>query len=80
MAHELGHFLGLWHTVEHNGSLEDPIADTAGCTPARKTSRRRESICPKAAENLMFWSTSKSTLTAGQAKVARRHPSLRALP
>jgi hypothetical protein len=30
-AHETGHFLGLFHTTEQNGSNFDPLADTGKC-------------------------------------------------
>jgi hypothetical protein len=30
-AHECGHFLGLYHTTEATGGLEDPLTDTASC-------------------------------------------------
>lgn len=30
-AHETGHFLGLFHTTEQNGSDYDPLTDTAKC-------------------------------------------------
>ncbi|HET9751481.1 MAG TPA: hypothetical protein VFP52_00915 [Myxococcales bacterium] len=30
-AHETGHFLGLFHTTEQNGSDFDPLADTGTC-------------------------------------------------
>ena len=32
LAHELGHFLGLWHPTEMNGMTQDPIRDTETCT------------------------------------------------
>ncbi|MBA2664807.1 MAG: hypothetical protein H0U74_21140 [Bradymonadaceae bacterium] len=31
MAHEIGHFLGLRHTTEHQGAEHDPITDTPQC-------------------------------------------------
>ncbi|HEX9308381.1 MAG TPA: hypothetical protein VF894_12870 [Anaeromyxobacter sp.] len=30
-AHEIGHWLGLFHTTEQDGTLFDPISDTAPC-------------------------------------------------
>jgi hypothetical protein len=30
-AHEIGHWLGLYHTTEQGGELFDPVADTATC-------------------------------------------------
>ncbi len=32
MAHELGHFFGLFHPTERNGFTQDPIDDTDTCT------------------------------------------------
>ncbi|HVK83862.1 MAG TPA: hypothetical protein VM513_07130 [Kofleriaceae bacterium] len=46
MVHELGHFLGLFHTTEANRSIHDPIADTPECTSAAST-------CPDG-HNIMF--------------------------
>ena len=31
VAHEAGHFMGLYHDTEHLGNIVDPIADTATC-------------------------------------------------
>lgn len=31
LAHEIGHFMGLYHTSERNGADHDPIDDTAEC-------------------------------------------------
>jgi hypothetical protein len=31
MAHEMGHFMGLFHTTETNGTSTDPIEDTPSC-------------------------------------------------
>ena len=42
IAHEAGHFLGLYHVIEAEGTLFDPISDTATCpcsTCASATSR-----------------------------------------
>jgi hypothetical protein len=35
VAHEAGHFLGLYHTTEYIGSWVDPIGDTATCLCTR---------------------------------------------
>ncbi len=32
MAHELGHFLGLYHPTEMNGVTQDTISDTPTCS------------------------------------------------
>ena len=69
-AHELGHYLGLYHTVESDGT-NDFIDDTANC-PATGTS----SACPVAGGGyLMHWqAVGGSTITAGQTHVILGHP------
>ncbi|MBN2360239.1 MAG: hypothetical protein JXR83_12375 [Deltaproteobacteria bacterium] len=67
LAHELGHYLGLYHTTD-TGSRHDPISDTPECetgTPADQ--------CPDFG-NLMFLLTplrDDLVLTPGQVRVAR---------
>lgn len=75
IAHELGHFLGLWHTDEGDGSLHDPIDDTPQCTASGAV--LSPEACPVQSKYLMFWSPKGVTLTAGQSKVARLSPALR---
>jgi hypothetical protein len=67
-AHEVGHYLGLYHTSERDGMEHDPIADTPECAAGA-------SACPDAS-NVMFWTGGggRSKLTAGQGVVMRRHP------
>ena len=67
-AHEIGHYLGLYHTSERDGRQHDPIADTAECGEGAIT-------CPDGG-NIMFWTGggARSRLTAGQGVVMRRHP------
>jgi len=71
-AHEVGHFLGLRHTTELDGTA-DPIADTPSCP-----SRTELEACPDY-RNLMFPRFPLDpglTLTAGQIAVIRRNPIL----
>ena len=75
IAHELGHFLGLWHTDEGDGSLHDPIEDTPVCDKAGEV--LSPTACPVQAKYLMFWSPKGTTVTAGQSKVVRLSPALR---
>lgn len=73
MAHEMGHFLGLYHTTESNGAW-DAITDTAQC-PA--------SGCSDASlRYLMHWnaSTGGAVVTNGQGLVLRGHPLVAAAP
>lgn len=67
LAHELGHFLGLFHTREPVGGVFDPISDTAERDPGAKA-------------NLMFFNVSQArstALTANQLQVVRRSPAVR---
>lgn len=73
LAHEIGHYLGLYHTRESAGGLVDPILDTAPCTglPAGTCD-------PDQPPNLMHYAVFEAShLTAGQGLVLRGHPLLR---
>lgn len=68
-AHEMGHFLGLYHTRESNVFGADPIFDELDDTYEDADSVR---------DNLMFFAIDQSTaLTADQATVLRSHPLVR---
>jgi len=60
IAHEIGHYLGLYHSTESNGALHDTLLDTA----------------ENDTQNLMFWAYSQEqkTLSANQGHVIRSHP------
>ncbi|MEY3014170.1 MAG: hypothetical protein RIT45_2905 [Pseudomonadota bacterium] len=66
MAHELGHFLGLFHTTEAANGNAAPTADPLPDTPV------------PAPKNLMHWSVTQNnrTLSHEQAQVLRRSPAL----
>lgn len=70
MAHEVGHFLGLRHTTEHDGT-PDPITDTPTCvTP------KLGWVCSDAG-NFMFpfsLGSGQDGTSDGQAFVVRRNP------
>lgn len=72
-AHEIGHFVGLAHTVEsaQNGGGHDDITDTLEC-PSTGTN----SVCSTAGGGyLMHWqAVGGSTITDGQGLVIRGHP------
>jgi len=68
VAHEMGHYLGLYHTAESDGQTWDIILDTLEC-PGECTSA--------SGGYLMHWqyfSASMPTITAGQAHVILGHP------
>jgi hypothetical protein len=70
-AHEVGHYLGLFHTVESTGG-HDIIDDTLEC-PANGT----DSVCPTVGGGyLMHWSVlgTDPILTDGQGRVMLGHP------
>ena len=73
-AHEIGHYLGLAHTVEQTGEHDD-IVDTDDC-PASGTS----ALCRTTGGGyLMHWqAVGGTTVTNGQGLVARGHPHMAA--
>ena len=88
MAHESGHFLGLYHTVERNGLAlpdgeiqgEDPLSDTTTCpdsADADMDGRLSPAECAgMGADNLMFWSPGNDSraLTSQQGQIVGRNP------
>ena len=77
LAHEIGHFLGLWHTDEHDGILHDPLHnDTPECKPPVTVEN-----CPlQTVQNLMFWTLAGAgkypQVSTDQRLVVRRSPAL----
>lgn len=91
-AHELGHYLGLWHNTEGTGTRHDPVSDTKECPASCDTTGdgylqweecddqpHNAPECRGPAKNLMFWATGATgrTLTPGQAFVLLRNPLVR---
>lgn len=87
VAHEIGHYLGLFHTTEANGeSLSggqngvDPIPDTPVCpdsADANSDGVLSATECASAdGDNLMFWSPPNSArnLSSGQSTIMRLNP------
>lgn len=74
LAHELGHFLGLWHTTEQGAAGYDKLADTPECVSGTQLAD-----CPDR-QNLMFpWyldSPEPLSFSAGQAAVLAQSPFL----
>lgn len=78
MAHEIGHFLGLFHTTEIRGG-NDPLDDTPACSPTIVQHPEQVFDCPDA-ENLMFPTALPGTaneLTALQVETTLINPLLR---
>jgi hypothetical protein len=75
LTHEIGHYLGLYHTSERNGSNHDPISDTPQC-------ESEFSCSDDFRRNLMtssFWlqggpPSFRNRFTEGQGKIMRGHP------
>ena len=80
LAHELGHYLGLFHTSEVDGLILEPLPDTPECDyhhDADGDGYVLPEECEDAgADNLMFWAASGDTLSAQQGDVIRRMPVL----
>ncbi len=80
MAHEGGHWLGLWHTSEQNGQLFDPLVDTPECGSAQDANKDKlvtSSECSGfGADNLMFWEAgpTASKVSGNQGFVLVRNP------
>jgi hypothetical protein len=80
MAHEGGHFLGLFHTTEKGGGTYDPLSDTPECTTDDDGNGTFSSTeCEgTGAENLMWWATNAgATASADQAWVVARSAAVR---
>ncbi len=77
MTHELGHFMGLFHTSEAKGLVLDPFDDTAECRLDRDADRNGivnggECGMEGGADNLMFWEVVGTRLSVEQGDVLRR--------
>ncbi len=81
VAHEIGHYLGLFHTIEKDGFAWDPLEDTPVCG-AENDANGDNLLAPSecdglGGDNLMFWTGTEdsSVLTDDQGWVFR-HSSL----
>jgi hypothetical protein len=83
LAHEGGHYLGLYHPSEKTGTTHDPLLDTPECTPSADTNQdgnvdARECV-GKGSDNVMFWQGAafpQRKVTNDQRFVLLRNPSL----
>ncbi len=79
IAHEIGHFLGLFHTTEQSRTRFDPLDDTGECEPGMS-----DFVNPRECDtrNLMWpWLESAAgNLTRDQSWVLRRNPLVRSVP
>jgi hypothetical protein len=76
LAHEIAHYLGLFHTSEADGSVYDALADTPECRGDRDAAGDgldADDCQDAGADNLMFWARTTGTqLTADQRAVLKR--------
>jgi len=81
LAHEIAHYLGLFHTSEADGRVLDNLADTPACLPdqdALGDGLDRLDCVDHGADNLMFWAKATgTTLTPLQREVLAGSPLLR---
>ncbi len=68
MAHETGHYMGLFHLSEKDGNTHDPLTDTPECSnDANGDGMVGPDECVgRGAENLMFWSVTGAVAISGQ--------------
>jgi len=73
IAHETGHFLGLFHTSELDGTVLDPIDDTPICGPERDTDGDGFLLAAECmgagGDHMMFWAAQGDVVSRGQAAV-----------
>ena len=80
MAHEGGHYLGLFHTSESGGSSHDPLPDTSECKANNDSDFdgyvTTKECAGKGSDNFMFWLAAEGSdrVSAEQGRVVRRNP------
>ncbi|MFT7578485.1 MAG: hypothetical protein ACI9MR_000143 [Myxococcota bacterium] len=78
MAHEAGHWLGLNHTTEQDGTAYDPIRDTPECPPSADEDGDGQLSGEECAEYdgqfVMFWEGKGLRISPHQALVLRSTP------
>ena len=74
LAHELGHYMGLYHTSEKDGKDHDPIADTLQCSETFSCEEEFEFNIMTSAFWLSGPQSKRHKFTEQQGAVIRRHP------
>ena len=73
LMHEIGHFLGLFHTSESSGAVLDPLTDTPECGSEQDLDHDHSlsafECMGHGGDNLMFWTGAGATLTPQQISV-----------
>ncbi|HEY8426818.1 MAG TPA: hypothetical protein VIL20_00525, partial [Sandaracinaceae bacterium] len=76
IVHEIGHFMGLFHSSEFDGTVSDPFPDTPECRADRDANGdgfvAPEECFDAGAENLMFWAGTGTSLSPQQGELMRR--------
>ncbi len=69
LAHEIGHYLGLFHTSESDGQTHDPVDDTPECPSSSDTDGdgvvSGQECRGTGSEYLMFWTVDIGLLSSG---------------
>ncbi|VAX14826.1 hypothetical protein MNBD_NITROSPINAE04-1272 [hydrothermal vent metagenome] len=85
IAHEVGHYLGLYHPTERSGKTFDPISDTPECRAETYDTDGDGVVTSNECKNLdgpnlMFWSSAsyvQDTFSSMQEDAIKRHPSVK---
>ncbi|HEY6881573.1 MAG TPA: hypothetical protein VI299_26285, partial [Polyangiales bacterium] len=81
LLHEIGHYLGLFHTSESSGAVLEPLSDTPECDPQYDENRdgilSTDECAGHGAENLMFWTGPGVDLSPQQIQVFASSVALR---
>ncbi|MFW2331454.1 MAG: M43 family zinc metalloprotease, partial [Nitrospinota bacterium] len=85
VIHEIGHFIGLFHTTESGGTRFDSMSDTPECPQAIFDTNNDHILSSSECRyvdgpNLMFWSAasfSQNHLSEGQLNIFKRSPVLK---
>lgn len=76
IVHEIGHFMGLFHTSEIDGSVSEPLTDTPECRADRDADGDGLLLPMECAgagvNNVMFWAGQSTDLTPQQGEIMRR--------